>query len=235
MSEGRRIPDALLERYLAQDLAAEARADVEAKLAASASERARLEELRADSAAYLIKHPPGPLLAKAGLDKPARPRWWLVLAPLGAVACLALVVLAVREREPDSQVKGGLVLSVFRQREGGAAAERLPSGATLSSGDRVRFEVRAPADGWVAVLSRDGAGRVTVYYPDHGRQAAPYTTSAALLPGATGLDDTRGPEQVWAVHGASPFALDPLVKALEAGGAPSAQGLSAARFDWVKQ
>ncbi len=40
---GRRIPDALLERYLAQALEGEPRARVEALLAESAPDRARLE------------------------------------------------------------------------------------------------------------------------------------------------------------------------------------------------
>lgn len=65
MKTGARIvPDALLERYLADVLPAEARSEIEALLARSPEERARLEELRAGSAAFLLKHPPESLVAR---------------------------------------------------------------------------------------------------------------------------------------------------------------------------
>ncbi|AKJ02972.1 regulatory LuxR family protein [Archangium gephyra] len=55
--ESRRIPDPLLECYLVESLDAEARAEVEAMLAESAMDRARLEELRDESAAFLVQYP----------------------------------------------------------------------------------------------------------------------------------------------------------------------------------
>ncbi len=57
MTAPRKLKDAPLERYLADALPARARARMEALLAASAKDRQRLEELRADSAAFLSKHP----------------------------------------------------------------------------------------------------------------------------------------------------------------------------------
>ncbi|REG14218.1 regulatory LuxR family protein [Archangium gephyra] len=53
----RRVPDPLLECYLAGSLDAEAQAEVEVLLAESAVDQARLEELRAESAVFLVQHP----------------------------------------------------------------------------------------------------------------------------------------------------------------------------------
>jgi RNA polymerase sigma factor (sigma-70 family) len=60
----RRITDALLEHYIADELEPEEKARLEAILAASPMDQARLAELRADSAAILLRHPAGPLIAR---------------------------------------------------------------------------------------------------------------------------------------------------------------------------
>jgi hypothetical protein len=227
MNERRPIPDALLERYLAGDLDEARRKELEARLADSPEERARLDALRADSAAFLIKHPPGPLVAKAEVARPRVPRWLaLVLAP---VATALLVFVLLRPREPDIGLKGDVALTVYRVNAEGAIA-RVEPGALLKAGDRVRFEVRAASDGWIAVLSRDGAGRVTVYYPYGGQAAARYSSSEPVLPGAIGLDETKGREDVWVFFSPKPFALTPYVDTLTSGGSPSA----AARASWTK-
>lgn len=72
--QARRIPDTLLERYLTDALDAQTKALLEATLAESPEDRARLEELRADSAAFLIQHPPGPLVERFRQER-KRARW----------------------------------------------------------------------------------------------------------------------------------------------------------------
>jgi len=59
----RRIPDLMLERYLADAMDAKARRQVEALLAESPADAARLAELRANSEAFLQRHPPEGMLA----------------------------------------------------------------------------------------------------------------------------------------------------------------------------
>jgi anti-sigma factor RsiW len=71
----RRIPDVLLERYLADSLNAAERIRLEASLADSLQDRARLEELRTDSRAFLIQHPPAPLVARFQ-EEQRQGRWW---------------------------------------------------------------------------------------------------------------------------------------------------------------
>lgn len=219
MSRAQRpIPQALLERYAAGDLPPEQQQHIAQQLAASADEQRRLDELRADSAAFLVKHPPGPLAA--ALSPARRPRWLTALAPalaVAAVAVLAVVYRGTTINEPDIGVKGAVSLTVWRQTPSGEP-ERLSPGAPLKAGDQLRFEVRAPRDGWVAVLSRDGAGAINTYYPPQGEIAARYLAAEPVLPGAIGLDDTTGTETLWVLFSERPFTLNEPLRTLRAGG-----------------
>jgi hypothetical protein len=230
MSEPHRpLPDALLERYLAGDLSGEALARFEAALAASPAERARVEALRADSAAFLISHPPGRLAAKL---EPARRSWWVWVPAVFVPVAAALFLFLRTPVEDDSLTKGTVALTAFRQTASGA--EALAPGTAVHAADRIRFSVTA-GDGYVAILSKDGSGKVSVYYPYAATQAAPFEARAPLLPGAIGLDDVKGRERLWAVHGARPFELSPLTKQLEAGAEPNGPGLTTAVIEWVKE
>ncbi len=107
MSTGmRRISEPLLECYLVDSLEAEARAQVEALLAESEADRARLEELRAESAAFLLRQPPGPLVQRFEVTQH---RWWrnpLVLSlPVLAIVVLMVIVLvdALNKTEARAQ------------------------------------------------------------------------------------------------------------------------------------
>ncbi|MCU0696630.1 MAG: DUF4384 domain-containing protein [Myxococcaceae bacterium] len=230
MSAPRRPPpDALLERYLANDLSPEARAAIDAALAESPEVRARLEALRADSAAFLIKHPPGPVAARL---EPTRRRW-LVWFPLVLASTAAAVLVVLRTPDEDeSTTKGSITLTAYRQTADGGV-EPLLAGARVVPGDKVRFRVTAP-DGYVAVLSRDGAGTVSTYFPYGGATAAAFDSKQPLLPVAIALDGVEGRELVWAVHGPTAFSLAPLVKQLEAGKDPSGPGLSVTTLGWEK-
>jgi hypothetical protein len=209
---GRRVQEALLERYLADALSPQARQQVEAVLAESEADRARLEELRADSAAFLVQNPPGPLVARYEATLPAKRKpWWLLLVP----ALAASVLVVVWQREDPFTVKGSVSLVLHRKAGDGSA--KVEPGATLAPGDVLQFEVRSAEDGYVAVLSRDGQGTVTVYHPFEGPRAARYQAASPLLPAAIELDDVRGREDVYALHSREPFALDWAVAALKEG------------------
>ncbi len=230
----RKVPDALLERYLAGDLGAERQAAIEAELKTSPEDQARFDELRADSAAFLIKHPPGPLVARATEGRSKR-RWWRAFMPALAAAAAAVLLFSFwQAAEPDRSVKGGVAFTAFLKV--GQDTHRIARGDVLHEGNQVRFALQAPAAGFVAVLSKDGAGHVTVYHPFGESQAAPYLPDQALMPGAIALDATKGREQVWAVYSAQPFALGPLVESLEKSGElPKDDGRTVLELEWNKR
>ncbi len=229
----RKIPDALLERYLTGDVSAERRTALDAELAQSPEDQARLAELRADSAAFLTQHPPGPLVAKYEQSRP-KP-WWRSWLPLVAVAAAALLLIVMLvPGEPETAVKGDLVFSAWTKT--GERAERVKRWEALKAGDQVRFELRAPKPGYLAVVSRDGSGHVTVYHPFGEAQAAPYLPSEAMLPGAIALDEVKGRERVWAIYSEQPFPLAPIVDQLERTGEfTPAAGQTALELGWEKR
>ena len=220
MSQGaRRLRDAVLEMYLASALDAEARARVEAVLAGSEADQARLAELRADAEALLVSHPPAAFAAR--VEPAPRGEGWRWGVWLGAVlaACLTAVFSGVAPRpvepSPEYAAKGGPLLEVYRLREGGGVP--VWPGERLGAGDSLQFGVKAGTRGYVAVLSRDGVGQVTVYYPYGGDAAVAYAPGQPLLPGAIELDATPGTEELYALFSPEPFALGSAVKALESG------------------
>jgi hypothetical protein len=250
----RRIPDVLLERHLLSLLKGEALERVEQGLAESEADRARLEELRAESSAFLVSHPLGPLDAdlEKRLETRRRRRWWwgaaLVTPALVGLGVLVFVLVrperpppqqevvrperppsqqeVVRPERPPSQeqwaAKGNTVLlRVYRQQAAGA--ERLDASSLVVPGDQLWFAVGADEPGYLAVLGRDGAGRVSVYYPQAGRTAVASSADFTPLP-AFELGDIAGRVDIDVLFFTSPFELEPALRALEAG-KPVKEGL----------
>lgn len=212
----RRLKDPLLEKYLAGALDEAARADLEKTLAQSPEDLRRVEELRADSAAFLVQHPPAAFAAKV-----ARPAWggwkpwaWLPLAAAVAAGVL-LVVRRPVEPEEELTVKGAVVLVLHRKVAD--ASELVGAGAALHAGDTLRFEIRAPGRGWVAVLGVDPAGAPTLYAPPGGTQPIHLESGTAVLDDAVVLDDAKGPESFLVVWASAPYDLQAVLAGLKQG------------------
>lgn len=235
----RRIKDPLLERYLAGDLDAAAKARVEELLRESEADQQRLAELRADSQAFLTQHPPGQMIARFERERARALRWRLpaLLAPFAAAAALLLLFIEPPSGgdrgEPEFTPKG---LALVIHKKQGDSSARVEPGTVLRPGDAVRFEVKAGRRGFVAVLGRDGGGEVTVYYPYGGAESAAYEPGAPLLPTAIELDASSGREQVYAIFGDQPFALPPIVERLRSGATieQAAPGLELGRAELNK-
>src|SRR5687767_6922490 len=156
----RAFTDVELERLLANDLSPARAAELERK--ATAADRARLDELRAEHAAFLgtvdVDAEVRAIGKRMATLEPARPpkRWWRWLAASGTLAAaLAAVVLFVRrgggeQDDPDLQIKGDDISLVVH-----TPTRRLASGDSVLSGERLRFELLAPRRGYVAVLGID--------------------------------------------------------------------------------
>lgn len=227
----RALTDLELERWLAGDL------PDERTRAATADDRARLDQLRAEHAGFLasvdVGHELRAIHRRAG-ELPGRRvasrRIWLVSGGALAAAALAIVLLRPRLPDPDDlRAKGGSVGLVVHVATG-AGSRAIASEGPVHPGDRIRFEVSVPRAGYVAVIGLDPSGKPTVYYPSGGAAPARLDAGAGpVLPGAIELDAAEGDEQILAVYGEQPFALDAgLVAALRSGGA-GVPGVAVAR------
>lgn len=219
MTNPRPIPEALLEKYLADALDGAARADVERRLAGSPEDRRRLEALRASSAAFLLQNPPGRFAARVTTQR--RARWWAWGMPAIALASLLVLVLVrpslvnAPEVEPEWSVKGQLAMAVYVKQ--GTGAKKLLPGEKVEAGAQLRFEVAAEKKGFVALLGRDGTGAVSVYVPEQGAQAVPYSPTSPLLDLAIELDASPGPERFYALYSLTPFDVKWADEALKRG------------------
>jgi hypothetical protein len=244
----RALTDLELERWLAGDL------PDDRTRAATADDRARLEQLRAEHAGFLASVDVGDELrairrrAEHLPGRRASRRIWLAAG--GALAAAALAILVVRhpgsagpdagpDDDPDdTRVKGGSVGLVVHVATG-AGSRAIAGEGPVHAGDRIRFEVSAPRAGYVAVIGLDPSGRSTVYYPFGGAAPARLDAGAGpVLPGAIELDAAEGDEHVVAVYAEQPFALDAdLISALRSGiarpmlrgGSAGVPGLAVAR------
>lgn len=127
-----------------------------------------------------------------------RGRAWFAAIPLLAAA-LALFFLLLPPDSPTNRAKGGVDLDAFVDR--GAVAEQVADGAALAQGDRLRFSVAADGHESVVLLSVDGRGAVSLFYPERvGDPPVPVSPDQrVLLEGAVQLDDATGPEVFVAV------------------------------------
>ena len=238
------ISDLRFDRMLAGELGASERAALDAHAQGCAPCRARLHELRAARTvedAALAAEANALYARSVGSQPPARRR-----APVAALSAgLALVALAAGlwlalAPAPDARealrFKGAHGFGFYVQR--GAAVYRGAPGEALRPGDRVRFVARSSEDGYLAVLSLDGARRASVYYPA-GLQAAKLDGGALeqALPASVQLDDVLGPEHWYALFCHQPLALASLRGALERAGegfaAPPGCALEHVRVDKV--
>jgi hypothetical protein len=126
----------------------------------------------------------------------ARRRWPKRVLWLSPVLAAAAVALLVPWGKPDVRNKGGgWQLGVVAQHPNGRVL-RVSPGDALAPGDRLRFEVAAPDDAFVSIISLDGKGSVTPFVPANGETAAVRKGPHHLLDGAVRLDDAMGPERI---------------------------------------
>ncbi|WP_224242293.1 MFS transporter [Hyalangium gracile] len=209
----RRIPDALLERYLTDSLQAEARTRLEATLERSPKDQQRLAELRADSAAVLLQHP-----SRTIVERLQKKRWrsggWMWLALLvPAFAATAVWLVRPLPSSPYT-AKGSVILTLFYVASDGSFVPVSPD-VPLAPETSLHFKVRAAASGFVAVLSRNAQGVVSVYHPYDGKEAVPFDALQPRLPVEIILDGTLGREDVYALYSTQPFELGWAMEALK--------------------
>lgn len=137
------------------------------------------------------------------LRSPIRKRFFILAPALAAVVLLAVIILPSRKTgvfSPDELVKGtaGLDLSttrllVYRQRN--QTVEELADGALSRAGDVLQLAYVA-TEKYGMILSIDGAGALTLQFPDKTEAAALEPKRKTLLPQAIELDDAPRFERI---------------------------------------
>jgi hypothetical protein len=203
-----------------------------ARLGAVLAER---EQFRATAPPLLLPVPrdraPGPATgeviplagARPGLARGRARRAAFALAPLGLAAAALLLVVGLRGGGPEPELpwrpKGRAQLAVF-VRHGDEVRAAAP-GEIVAPGDALQFAFTRAAGRFVAVLSRDGAGKASVYFPLDGRAAAVGATGTLESTNSVVLDDVLGRETLYGLSCAGPTELEPLRAALETRSAPT--------------
>jgi hypothetical protein len=163
--------------------------------------RARLKQLEEARAAFLAENP----------RLRARRPWGLMAATAGLAAAAGLALLL--SAPEGERLKGGPQLSLFVRH-----AERVrPAGPRepVSPGDRLQFTYTSDRPRHLAVLSLDGAGKGSVYFPD-GDRASPIAAGRDVaLPNSTILDTVLGPETLYGLFCDKDVQLVPLRTELE--------------------
>jgi anti-sigma factor RsiW len=222
------LSDFTLDRWrLGEASGADERGRVSVHLAACPRCQARLDSLQAVTAPALDF---GSLAADPP-PAPARPerRWrkrMLWLLPFAAGATLTALVPWSRPHEHNKG--GGWQLGLVAQYANGKVS-RVSPGDALAPGEYLRFEVSAPTDAFVSVISLDARGAVTPFVPAAGSATAIRAGKQRLLDGAVRLDDTTGPERIMLLACLRPVAVAEVVAAGRtalgrAQGQPSAVG-----------
>lgn len=218
------LSDLAFDTWRAGELGPAESSAADAHLARCARCRERRQELDTAAEAFLRSYPVLRPQSERGLAAPrrvphrSRPQ---TLAALAGVALAAGVLLFLGLRPPvrsgnedGTRLKGAERIG-FVVRRGEQVFEGV-DGQRVRPGDQLRFVATTQAARYLAILSRDGAGVASVYYPTaatHARRIDP--AESGLLDSAVELDATLGAERVYGVFCESPFELEPLRAELE--------------------
>ncbi len=227
-SVGSHVSDLDLDRRAAGTDAPTRRAEVEGHLAACARCADRWREVQAQQATFRARPLPeflnGPVPGVTALSearlRAKRPARWVGPA-LGALALAALVLLVARPfgaggpaaDEGGVRTKGqvgSLLMSLVTAEPNGArgsAHALAPTGETVHPGDLLQWRVTLRQARYVAILSRDAAGAVSVYFPVRGVMPRIDAGEAQPLGSEVELDATLGAETIWALFCEAPTDL----------------------------
>jgi hypothetical protein len=237
------LSDLLLDRLVAGEIADPAEAQTHlASCPRCAERKAELDRVRAE----VSERPVPRALARAFAGKPRRRlRPWQPALAAGLAAAAATVILLrpapapPPPRSPEytgTRAKGGGAHFQLYVRHGDTTRAAL-SGEVVAPGDTLQLSCSSPEPGFVAVLSRDGAGTVSVYVPGEpdARALVPIAAGHDVpLPASTVLDATLGQETLYALFCPERLALAPLVDELRRTGtldAPTGCRLEPIRLD----
>ncbi|MCP3144314.1 DUF4384 domain-containing protein [Pyxidicoccus xibeiensis] len=139
-------------------------------------------------------------------------RWAPLLLPVAALAGAAVFFLRPTPPAAPLYATKGEALTVYvgGQGEPRAAAQ----GERVRPGEQLRFHVSPGSETFVWIASVDAKGTVSRLAPAEGTM--PLAVSGTqLLPGGAVLDETEGPERIWAVLSKEPLTWAVVEQALQ--------------------
>jgi hypothetical protein len=149
---------------------------------------------------------------------PRRHRRWV--AGMAAVAAtLGLWIVASRDRreDPETRSKGGPTIAFYLKH--GDAVRKGAVGEIVFPHDAINFTASTDRPAFLAVISIDGAQKVSVYYPDDPTAAPIGMGREQVLPLSVVLDDVVGRERLVGVFCDRPLAVAALAAAIAEGAA----------------
>lgn len=221
----------LTELELARLLVADPPPDVVAHAAACARCQAVVDAARADARRFDDEVLPRTLPAVRARAAAGEESWlarlWRPRVLVPALTCLVAAVVLLVARPGDQPttkasgagagtdaavdqsvgIEGGPAMRVYARR--GSLVWQLADGGEVAPGDALRFVVEPAGARHSLIVSRDGAGRHTVYHPFGGDRSAPLPAGAAIeLDGSVVLDDELGPEVLYTFLTDQPFTVE---------------------------
>ena len=224
--------DLVFDRRAAGELSAEEDALLTAHIAGCERCRARNADLEQEAARFDATPPEW---LRAPPQRASRLRWLPAIG--GTLALAAAVLLWARSRDelPTERLKGTSRIAYHVKHDG--AVRPGTNGDRLMAGDAVQFSYSIGEARHLAVLSVDGARRVSTYFPATGENAVAMAVGREVsLPSSTVLDDTPGPETIFALFCDSSVALEPVRRALaeRPDATPVVVGCTVERLGWEK-
>jgi len=216
--EARCISDLGLDRLVGGELGPAEECEMLGHAGGCEACRARLDAIRADQRSFAEKQAPFVLPRRTG-DR--RRAMMLGLAPILAAAACLILLFGRRALGPvpvpaPLPTKGGRALEFYVLRHGEVSAGN--EQMALHPGDTVEFVFSSQRPGYLAILSVDGAGRASVYFPAGADRAAAFQEGLGQpVPVSTILDDTLGDERIYALQCDTAIVLEPIRAALAGG------------------
>jgi hypothetical protein len=207
------VSDLTLDRIALGETNDQERAAVSAHLAACPACTRASEALAAERAAFAhqaaIPNLAADVLARS--QRETRRVWKHVLLRrmvLPLAMGLGVFAISLMRTKPETRTKGEFALAPYVLHPESSAAGTLHLGEPLHPGDKLQFRYSGGQAGYLAIISVDATGEVSLYYPP-GAAAVPVAAGRDVaLETAVELDGTLGREMIVGLRCASALPVE---------------------------